>query len=1575
MRKFLSFVLFLMTFSISYSQNLGVKLADGVSPNTTFDVNGAVSFREGTALTLTNGVNSNVALSEYSFMRVTGPTAAFSITGFSGGNDGRVLTIMNNTSQVMTLTHQATSLSANQINTGGTNTVIAANGLATLYYSSNLSKWVVTAVTGATPTFTTINTGNYTDSMIVINNGVPGRVPPREYIETYAWGLDGNAGTTAGTHFLGTTDAQDMVVKTNNTERMRVSSAGYVGINNSTPTYRLHIEDPSGSDADILSRVYNNGVVTGIPGLLLQTASGTKAAPIRMPSGGQLGVIRWGGYDGSAFNDTWCAEIAAMATQNWTTTAHGTGMWFRTIQNDSTLSRARMVITHNGFVGLGFDSYTPQYKLDIDAQSGGTGNPLRLLGLNAGATSDSIISSNSGILRRLSINQIIASAWNISGNSGTVDGTNFIGTTDNIPLSIRVNNQKAGRIDHLLANSFWGYQAGNAITTGSYNTAIGQSALAALTQGTANLGVGTSALAALTTGSDNTALGSSTLATMTTGNSNVAIGNQSGLSNTTGVRNVSIGYQSARNGTHSNSIMIGYQAGLQNAASNNVFIGSLSGPLTSTGSDNIGMGYYTLFNNTTGKNNIGIGSFALSTAFTAWGNTSIGHMSSASIQSGQANTAVGDSSLMNNVLGSNNTHIGYRAGLWTTGSNNIAIGYNATLPVTTADNQLALGTWLYGTNSNLGINTTTPQYKLDIDAKTGSAGNPLRLLGLSAGATTDSLLTSSSGIVRRVAFSQYLGSSGWSITGNAGTVDGTNFLGTTDNIPLSIRVNNQKAGRIDHLNSNAFYGYLSGNANTGTYNSFFGHQAGTLNTSGNYNTGLGYGAMGANTTASNNVSIGAGSMESNTTGYDNVAIGRHSMRKNTTFYNNTAVGTYSLQENVGGYYNTAMGWSALNQNTSGYNNVGIGAQALLANTTGNSNVGIGMQSLYFNTVGSNNTSVGIYSMFNNISGNNNTAFGTNTLSYNSTAWGNTAFGYQAAFANTTGQGLVAIGDSALYNSLTASGNTGLGYRAGTVITTGSNNTFIGYLSNAASNALTNATAIGANAVVGASNSLILGGTGANDVNVGIGTTAPSRRLTVSRNATTDDNDDDIYIQSFGTYKNPAIIMQAAGGTESSPTNLAAGDTLGGTYFKGYIGGSSQSLAAMTSLYLGNGTTSKSIIAFNVNGSGTVNEKMRIDSSGNIGIGILTPSVKLHQDNGTATANYHKFTAGTTTGQTTSDGFDVGVDASGNAILDQNEAKDVIINTNSAEVVRVTSAGNVLVGALTPGETTAIALVNESSSDQKDDVTITTYNTTTTPAFVLFKARGTAAAPSTLTNSENLGGFNVNGYAGTSFRGLTSVATITASDFTTSYGADIAFKTSRSGVSSERMRILSTGNVGIGCTAPQYTLHVVGTLGVSTSIRSPSTTSGAITACSDSRYKTNITPLSNALENILKMQGVRYDWRVNEFPEWSFSKRRQIGFIAQDLEKIYPELVETDEKGYKSVDYSKVTAILVEAVKEVKKENDDLKAEVQKLKAELNQKDKTTEGVLLRLEKLEAAIAKTQPIEEKQTSTRSEKEKK
>ncbi|MBA3665135.1 MAG: hypothetical protein H0W61_13120 [Bacteroidetes bacterium] len=118
-------------------------------------------------------------------------------------------------------------------------------------------------------------------------------------------------------------------------------------------------------------------------------------------------------------------------------------------------------------------------------------------------------------------------AWLLLGNGGTVDGTHFIGTTDNVPLNFRVNNQKSGRIDPFLSNTFFGYWAGRDNTIGTQNSAFGVNALLNNTSGTGNTAFGTSALGTNTTGSSNTAIGAGAGAS-STGSGNVFIGYQAG---------------------------------------------------------------------------------------------------------------------------------------------------------------------------------------------------------------------------------------------------------------------------------------------------------------------------------------------------------------------------------------------------------------------------------------------------------------------------------------------------------------------------------------------------------------------------------------------------------------------------------------------------------------------------------------------------------------------------------------------------------------------------------------------------------------------------------------------------------------------------------------------------------------------------------------------------------------------------------------------------------------------------------------------------------------------------------------
>jgi len=79
-----------------------------------------------------------------------------------------------------------------------------------------------------------------------------------------------------------------------------------------------------------------------------------------------------------------------------------------------------------------------------------------------------------------------------------------------------------------------------------------------------------------------------------------------------------------------------------------------------------------------------------------------------------------------------------------------------------------------------------------------------------------------------------------------------------------------------------------------------------------------------------------------------------------------------------------------------------------------------------------------------------------------------------------------------------------------------------------------------------------------------------------------------------------------------------------------------------------------------------------------------------------------------------------------------------------------------------------------------------------------------------------------------------------------------------------------------------------------------------------------------------LDGVKYEWKNDEYPAMNFPEGSQIGLIAQDVEPLLPELVHESEDGYKSIDYARLTAVLVEAMKELKAENEDLRSRIDRL---------------------------------------------
>ncbi|RZK48088.1 MAG: tail fiber domain-containing protein, partial [Hymenobacter sp.] len=133
--------------------------------------------------------------------------------------------------------------------------------------------------------------------------------------------------------------------------------------------------------------------------------------------------------------------------------------------------------------------------------------------------------------------------------------------------------------------------------------------------------------------------------------------------------------------------------------------------------------------------------------------------------------------------------------------------------------------------------------------------------------------------------------------------------------------------------------------------------------------------------------------------------------------------------------------------------------------------------------------------------------------------------------------------------------------------------------------------------------------------------------------------------------------------------------------------------------------------------------------------------------------------------------------------------------------------------------------------------------------------------------------------------------------------------------------------------------------------------------SDARFKQHVRPIGSALASVLALRGVRYEWNALGIKHGGTAGAGQVGVIAQEVESIYPELVSTDKDGYKAVNYAQLTPVLIEAIKELKAENDALKARTataeanaSAAKAQAAQATATLDTFEARLRRLEAGSA-------------------
>jgi hypothetical protein len=320
----------------------------------------------------------------------------------------------------------------------------------------------------------------------------------------------------------------------------------------------------------------------------------------------------------------------------------------------------------------------------------------------------------------------------------------------------------------------------------------------------------------------------------------------------------------------------------------------------------------------------------------------------------------------------------------------------------------------------------------------------------------------------------------------------------------------------------------------------------------------------------NNTVVGSSALASGSqAGGSIVAVGYNTLQNNTTASYNTGVGYYALNLTTTGGNNTAIGASALASNTTASNNTAVGYQAGYSNTTGTQNTAVGYQALRANTTENASTAVGYNAL--GASTARNDAFGYSALAATTTGAYNAAFGFAALYANTTGGNNTAVGYTALNNNTTASNNTAVGYSSGSSITTGAKNVILGSYTGAAAPI----SATGSNFIVlsdGDGNvRQVIDSSG----NVGIGTTSPGYKLDV---------------QSTASSGAPLLAnFQSAGGD--------------------------------TQVYVYNGTVKTQLTADNTNSASIVGsfsahpliirtsntERMRIDTSSNVGIGTSSPS--------------------------------------------------------------------------------------------------------------------------------------------------------------------------------------------------------------------------------------------------------------------------------------------------------------------------------------------------------------------------------
>jgi hypothetical protein len=638
----------------------------------------------------------------------------------------------------------------------------------------------------------------------------------------------------------------------------------------------------------------------------------------------------------------------------------------------------------------------------------------------------------------------------IAGNTGTVDGTSFIGTTDNVPFNVRVNNIRAARIDHIQENTLFGFQAGLDNTTGSQNTFIGNNTGRGITTGINNtiLGAGVTGLASGLAGNIILADGAGNIKAQQDGTDwtltggltaggnaypitpgvagEFLVSNGAGTINwgtvaaagaivlplavTDGGTGLTIKsfvdlttVQNNINGAKTfianvtvptlNTLTVGIGPGAGNPTNTAIGISALAG---NTSAVNVtAIGHQALGGNTTGGSGVAVGYQALKGNTTGVSNTATGSQALYSTTTGGFNTAFGGGALYTNT-GIGNTATGYQA-LYSNagGLSNTANGYQALFTTAAGGSNTAIG-YQAGYENAAGTKNTYIGYNTGRGIASGTENTILgaNVTGLAAALDGNIILADGAGSIK----AQYsrVGAT-WTLTGGltAGGITYPTVNGTNTQVLITNGAGTVSWGNVVATSFSGILPVASGGTGSATQNFVDLTTAQTINGTKTF----------VSDAIINNLTIGHGLLNLPT---------------------NTAIGTSTL---------TAISTSV--------NVTAIGYQALMGNTTGGSGVAVGYQALKGNTTGVSNTATGSQALFSTTTGGFNTAFGSGAL-YTNTGIGNTATGYQALYSNAAGLSNTANGYQALFTTAGGGLNTAIGYQAGYDNAGGTQNTYIGY---------------------------------------------------------------------------------------------------------------------------------------------------------------------------------------------------------------------------------------------------------------------------------------------------------------------------------------------------------------------------------------------------------------------------------------------------------------------------------------------------------------------------------------------------